>query len=190
MLNFKIMNNTLFLNYSSVSGTNFSRKLFNKRVLEIPIYMDLFNRESNQKKLEVTESLIEQIKKNPERLNNINLKDFGDAFLKIVDTFASMSPIAIHTQISSLNSLVVKVETSKGNIYIEVFFDEVNGWQTETVVNIFKDLQHQFNDSGELDDMLFEITQYFDFQETDYLTYLNQPADYELSGTTFAEADF
>ena len=156
----------------------------------MPTYLDLFNRESTQKKQEVTKSLIEQIEENPERLNDIDLKDFGDAFFKIVDTFASINPAAIHTQITSLNSLVIKSETPNGNIYVEVFFDETNGCQTETVVNIFKDRQQQFNDSGKLDDMLFEIKQYFDFQNTDYVTYLNQSADYELSGKTFATAYF
>lgn len=184
------MKYTLLSNYSPTPRINFLRNFSGKRVLEIPTYMDIFNRESTQKKKEVTKSLIEQIKNNPERLNNIDLKDFGDAFFKIVDTFASINPISIHTQITSVDSLVVKSETPKGNIYVEVFFDETNGFQTETVVNIFKDHQQQFNDSGELDDMLFEIKQYFDFQDTDYVTYLNQPADYELSGATLATAYF
>lgn len=184
------MNYPLLSNYSPTPRMDFLKNTSGKRVLEMPTYIDLFNRESTQKKQEVTKSLIEQIEKNPEKLNSINLTDFRNVFFKIVDTFASINPIAIHTQITSLNSLVVKSETPKGNIYVEVFFDETNGCQTETVVNIFKDRQQQLNDSGELDNMLFEITQYFDFQDTDYVTYLNQSADYELSGTTFATAYF
>lgn len=148
------------------------------------------NEESSKIWLSGISSIKEQIRKNPERLKNINPQDFVIAFVKILDTFLYLCPLSIYPQITSLNSLSIKSETNKGNIYAEVFFDEVTGWQTETVINIFRDQQLEFNNSGSLEDMLLAINRYFDNQEIDYSTYLNQTAEYALPGTAFATADF
>lgn len=136
------------------------------------------------------DSINGQIRKNPELLKNINPQDFAAAFSGIWDTFLYLNSVSIYAQITSLNSLVIKAETKEGNIYAEVFFDKVTGWQSETVVNIFKNQQMEFNNSGSLEDMILAIKQYFDNPAIDYSTYLNQTAEYALSGTAFATAEF
>ncbi len=161
-----------------------------RMLLESSQQFGLFNEGFTKGWMVAIDSINDQIKKYPERLKNINPEDFGVAFSKLVDTFAHINSSSIYTQLTSLNSLVLKAETKKGNVYTEVFFDEATGWQIETIVNIFKNQQLDINNSGLLDDMILAIKQYFDNPEIDYLSYLNQTAEYALPGTAFATAEF
>ncbi len=149
-----------------------------------------FNEDLSKSRMAVVDSINDQIRKNPELLKNINPQDFAVAFSGIWDTFLYLNSTSVYAQITSLNSLVIKAETKEGNIYTEVFFDEITGWQSETAVNIFKNQHLEFNNSGSLEDMILAIKQYFDNPVIDYSTYLNQTAEYALSGRAFATAEF
>ena len=176
--------------YPTNVGINPLRRLNRERVLEIPQYFDLFNNGTLKISQQTIDSLKAQIDKNPHCLDNINLEDFIRAFSIIKQTFSTINPSSIHVQVTSNNSLVVKAEHSQGNVYVESFFDEANGWLSETVVNIFKDKKQEYNNSGSLDKMVLAVKQHFDNYEMDYPTYQKQTAAYELSGSTFTTADF
>lgn len=165
--------------------------LTNKAVLEIPNYLDIFNRDPPLIKQKVIRTFLDQIKCDLELQNKSYLLDLISAFFKTVNFFGDFRPSRICYQITSLNSLVIKSESQNGvNYYIEIFFDLDSGLQVESVMNVFKGEEQLYNNSGNLEVMLEEIKQNFDFQELDYVTYLNHPVDYEVSAKSFATADF
>lgn len=158
--------------------------------LEIPQSILLFNLFPVAQLQGALASFDKQLEKNKNRISNFDTDDLLQSFAKVVLAFLEINPSEIHSQITSLNSLVIKAETAKENVYIELFFDETTGWLNEAVVNIIKNQELQFNNSGPLDAMILAIKQYFGNEETDYITYLNQTSDaYALSGTTLTPAD-
>jgi len=156
----------------------------------IPHPIHLFNLFSFTKLDSAIQSFDQQLEKNKEQLNTIDPQDLIQSFGKILGTLLEINASSIYTQITTSNSLVIKAETTKGNLYSEVFFDEITGWANEMVVNIFNDQQLQFNSSGLLDAMILAIKQYFGNEEINYFTILNQAAAYDLSGTALATTDF
>lgn len=163
----------------------------NKVVLEIPNYLDIFNREEAFVKQKIIGAFIDQIKSDKEFQSKSYLFSLTYILIKIVNFFGEFNPSAIYHQITSLKSLVVKCESKSGiNYYVETFFNVDDGTPSETVVNVFKGEEQLFNNSGNLEEMLEEIRQNFDTQDLDYVTYLNHPVDYELSAKSFATADF
>lgn len=163
----------------------------NEVVLEIPNYLDIFNRDAASAKQKVIAAFTDQIKIDKELQNKSYLFSLGYVLIRIVNFFGDFNPSDIYYQITSLNSLVVKCESQSGiNFYVETFFDVDNGSPIEVVVNVFKGEEQLFNNSGNLEEMLEEIKQNFYSQDLDYVTYLNHPVDYEVSTKSFATADF
>lgn len=138
------------------------------RVLEVPNFLDIYNRDFTRIKQDVIGSFIDQINNDPELYHKSYLVNLSQVLFKVVLFFSDYNPSGMHTQITSLNSLVFKCMTQKGiNFYLETFFDEDSGNQIETVVNVLKEQEQLFNDSGELEEMLSALKQNFDFQEPD-----------------------
>lgn len=158
------------------------------KVVGIPQHQDFFNSRSSQIQLSALHSFTEQLKKNHQKI--ISIEDVVLSFSKMLQALLEINASAIYTQITSVNSLVMKAETRNGNIYAEMFFDEITGWLSETVLNIFQNQQLQFNNSGPLEAMILAIKQYFGTDETDYTTILNQGSAYDLSGTALTTIDF
>ena len=161
-----------------------------RMLLDIPQHIHLSNLFPFTQLHGAIASFDEQLEKNSNRLNNINPEDLIRSFAKILVVLLEINTSAIHTQITSSNSLVVKAETAKENVYAEIFFDDITGWVGETVVNIFHNKELQFNNSGLLDAMILAIKQYFGNEEINYFTILNQATAYDLSGTALATTEF
>ncbi|HYM95464.1 MAG TPA: hypothetical protein VET23_15100 [Chitinophagaceae bacterium] len=158
------------------------------RVLEIPQQQDFFNIFPNQIQFSAWSEFKEQLQNNSFRM--YNPEDWVISFAKMLNTLLEINASNIHSQITSVNSLVIKSETAKGNLYAEIFFDEITGWPIETVINIFHGQQLQLNNSGSLENMILAIKQYFGTEEIDYLTYLHRASAYDLSGTALTTFDF
>jgi len=179
-----------FLNFWK-SEKKTKRKYGDEPVLEIPNYFDIYNRDAAWVKQKVIAAFIAQIDNDKELQSKPYLFKLASVLFTIVDFFGNFNPSAIHQQITSLNSLVLKCESQNGiNFYMEVFFNEDKGSLIEVVVNVFKGEEQLFNNSGELQEMLEEIEQNFYPQDLDYVTYLNHPVDYEVPAKSFATADF
>jgi hypothetical protein len=161
-----------------------------KCVIEIPEQQGFFNVFSNSVRTKALLSFGEELQKSIHKIKRFNPEDLVTSFTKILSLFLELSTSAIHSQITSVNSLVLKAETSSGNIYTELFFDENTGWLNEVAVNIINDRQLEFSNTGSLDAMILAIKQYFGKEEINYFTILNQATAYDLSGTALATADF
>lgn len=178
------------------SGDYFVGNLINrwhnsdKCVIEIPVQQELFNTFPNSVRLKALDSFAEELQKNMHKIKRFNSEDLVISFTKILSSFLKLNATDIHTQVTSANSLVLKANTSYGNIYSELFFDENTGWLNEVAINIIKNRQLEFSNTGQLDAMILAINQYFGKEEINYFAILNQDTAYELSGAAFAAADF
>jgi len=159
-------------------------------VLEIPQQNLFFNYGTTDIIHKAAYSFAEELKKNGSRLQRSLLQDLASSFSKLLYCFLEVNATAIYSQITSLNSLVMKAETPKDKVYVEVFFDEVTGWTSETVVNIFQNQQMQLNNSGPLDTVIFAIKQYFGNDEMNYFTILNHVAIFDIPTRAFTTTDF
>jgi hypothetical protein len=128
----------------------------------------------------------QELEQKQDRLKHVDVRVLIEAFASLAYTFLQVNTTAIHTQITSMNSLVVKAETNLGNVYTELFFNETTGWLEEAVVNIFHNQEEQLSIAGNLDAAILAIKQYFGIEEIDYSTYLNQSTAYALPGGSFA----
>ena len=178
-------NNLVNRRYARDTGRNWYA-LYPK-IVEMPQQQTFFNVFSSQVKQSALLSFNEQLQNNQDKI--ISFEDIIVSFSKMLNVLLEINASVIYTQITSMNSLVMKAETPKGNAYAEMFFDEITGWPDETVLNIFHDQQLQFNNSGSLDAMILAIKQYFETEEN-YFTILNQANSYDLSGTAVTTIDF
>lgn len=160
-------------------------------VPEMPTFLDIFNRESEEVKQRAITAFFNEINGNPAITSNANILSYIRLLFRLTIFFGGFDPGGIYSQITSANSLAVKCETKNGiNFFVETFFDEETGYQIETVVNVFKGHDQLFNDSGVLDEMLAAISVNFESQMWDYVSYLNNPSEYELPSRDFTTAEF
>ena len=147
-----------------MNDTKYLQRRFNISLLQPA---SICNREYIKHELEVEAytAFINEIDNKPEQLNGINVQDLLYCYSRLVRLFLRLNASAIYVQLTKLNSFVIKAVIGDNHLYVELFFDEKDGWLEEAVVNIFQRKCIQLNAADSFDAIISEIQYYFDIKK-------------------------
>ncbi len=127
-----------------------------------------------QIKLFVKEFLSQLLRKK-EHFQNVSIQSLLILFIQGSNRLLEFHPNKISVELTSSKSIFLFAQKGEVNIYLEIFFDDITGKFSESVVNIYKNKVQQLAINGSLSEVIKEIDIYLMPISSNYSSYFKTP---------------
>lgn len=104
-------------------------------------------------------------------------------FVKAAAQVLKLNPTKVSIQVTTAPSIYIFAEINHQNLHIDLNFSENTGKFEEAVVNVFSNKTQKLNVFGSLEEVTFEIQNYFEPRNTSYEYFIQ--SHYAIPGQTY-----